>query len=58
MRRFWGEWHSVWSVTIEVSEVGDLGDIVVALGRMQTRGQASGPELERRLHTCGRSTTA
>jgi ketosteroid isomerase-like protein len=46
MRRFWDEWHSVWNLSIEVSEIRDLGDTVVALGRIQTRGKASGVELE------------
>jgi ketosteroid isomerase-like protein len=46
MRQFWDEWHSLWDLNIEVSEVRDLGDTVVALGRMQTRGKASGVELE------------
>ena len=46
MRQFWEEWHSVWSLTIHVSETRDLGDTVVALGRMCTRGDASGVDLE------------
>jgi ketosteroid isomerase-like protein len=47
MRGFWDEWHSVWDATIEISEVRDLGDTVVLLGRMRTRGRASGVPLER-----------
>ncbi len=47
MRRFWDEWHSVWDLTIEISEARDLGDTVVLLGRMRTRGRASGVPLER-----------
>jgi ketosteroid isomerase-like protein len=46
MRRFWDEWHSVWNLTIEVSEIRDLGDTVVTLGRIRTRGKASGVDLE------------
>ena len=46
MRRFWDEWHSVWDLTIELSEVRDLGETVVALGRIRTRGEASGVDLE------------
>jgi ketosteroid isomerase-like protein len=46
LRRFWDEWHSLWNLSIEVSEIRDLGDTVVALGRFQTRGKASGVELE------------
>jgi ketosteroid isomerase-like protein len=46
MRRFWDEFHSVWDLSIELSEIRDLGDTVVALGRIQTRGNTSGVELE------------
>jgi ketosteroid isomerase-like protein len=45
MRRFWDEWHSVWNFSIEIGEVRDLGDTVVALGHVQTRGKASGAEV-------------
>jgi ketosteroid isomerase-like protein len=37
----------VWDLTIEVSEIRDLGDTVVTLGRIRTRGKASGIDLER-----------
>jgi ketosteroid isomerase-like protein len=46
MRQFWDEW-SVWDLTIEVSEIRDLGDTVVALRHIRTRGKASGIDLER-----------
>jgi ketosteroid isomerase-like protein len=46
MRAFWDEWHSVWDLHIEIAETRDLGDIVVALGTMRTRGEASGIGLE------------
>ena len=46
MRRFWDEWHAVWDMTIDITETRDLGDTVVALGRMRTRGEASGVNLE------------
>ncbi len=46
MRQFWDEWHSVWNLSIDVEEVCDLGDTVVALGCFQARGKASGVELE------------
>ena len=46
MRRFWDEWHSVWTLTNDISEVRDLGDTVVALGVYRTRGNASGVGLE------------
>ena len=45
-RRFWDEWHSLWDLTIEISEFRDLGDTVVALGRMEIHGKASGVDLE------------
>jgi ketosteroid isomerase-like protein len=47
MRRYWDEWHSVWEVAIEVSEIHDLGDTVLVLARVRTRGEASGISLER-----------
>jgi ketosteroid isomerase-like protein len=46
LRRFWDEWHSVWDLTIEVSELRDVGDAVLTLGRMRARGKTSGVELE------------
>jgi ketosteroid isomerase-like protein len=46
LRRFWDEWHSVWDLTIDVSEVRDLGNTVLVLGRIRTRGEASGIALE------------
>src|SRR5687768_13798957 len=58
LRRFWDEWHSVWNLTIDVSEIRDLGDTVVALGRIRTRGKASGIDLEGPLPTCSSSTEA
>ena len=47
MRRYWDEWHSVWDVSVEVSEIRDLGDAVLTLGRMRTSGKTSGIDLER-----------
>ena len=46
LRRFWDDWHSVWDLTVEVSEIRDLGDTVVILGRIRTRGEGSGIDLE------------
>ena len=46
MRRFWEEWHSLWDLTIDISETRDLGDTVLALGRIRTRGESSGIDLE------------
>ena len=46
LRRFWDEWHAVWELAIEISEFRDLGDTVVALGRIRARGGASGIDIE------------
>src|SRR5437879_3066128 len=46
IHRFWGEWHSVWDLTIEVSELRDLGDTVLTLGRNHIPGKASGIALD------------
>jgi ketosteroid isomerase-like protein len=46
MRRFWEEWHSVWDLAIDVSEIRDLGDTVLALGRIRARGKTSGVDLD------------
>ena len=42
MRRYWDEWHAVWDVTIHLTETRDLGEVVLALARLHTRGRASG----------------
>jgi ketosteroid isomerase-like protein len=47
MRRYWDEWHSLWEVTIEVSEFRERGDTVVAVARVRARGSASGVKLDR-----------
>lgn len=46
MRRFWDEWHAIWDLTIEVSEIRDLGDTVLVIGHIRTRGKASRIDLE------------
>jgi ketosteroid isomerase-like protein len=46
MLEFWDEWRSVWDLTIEVAEVRDLGDTVIALGRIRTHGKGSGVDLD------------
>jgi ketosteroid isomerase-like protein len=47
LRRYWDEWHALWDVAIEVTETFDLGDKVLALADVRTRGGASGIDLER-----------
>jgi ketosteroid isomerase-like protein len=46
VRRFWDEWHSVWDLTVEVSEIRDRGDTVLTIGRNRARGSASGVDLD------------
>jgi ketosteroid isomerase-like protein len=46
MRQFWDEWHSVWDLTIDLSEFRDLGETVVALGSMRAHGKMSGIDIE------------
>ena len=47
MRRYWDEFHAVWAFTIEVSEIRELGDTVVALASVRARGKASGINFDR-----------
>jgi ketosteroid isomerase-like protein len=47
--RFWDEWHALWNLELEVSEARDLGDTVVVLAQMRTKGKASGVEVERSI---------
>jgi ketosteroid isomerase-like protein len=46
MRKFWDEWRSLWDLNVELAEIRDLGNTVVALGAVKIRGNASGIELE------------
>ncbi len=46
MRRYWDEWHTVWDVTIEVTETRDLGETVLALAQLHTRGRGSGIDVD------------
>jgi ketosteroid isomerase-like protein len=47
MRRYWDEWQALWNVAIEITDNIDLGDTIVALAHIRTRGGASGIDLER-----------
>jgi ketosteroid isomerase-like protein len=47
MRRYWDEWHALWDVVIDLTDVRDLGDTVIALAHVRARGGASGIDLER-----------
>jgi ketosteroid isomerase-like protein len=49
MEAFWDEWHALWNLTIEASEVRDLGGTVLVLAKMRTQGKASGAAVERSI---------
>jgi ketosteroid isomerase-like protein len=49
LRRYWAEWHAVWELTIEIAEMRDLGDTVLTLGQIRTRGEASGVDLDQEV---------
>jgi ketosteroid isomerase-like protein len=46
MRRYWDEWHALWDMAIELTDVRDLGDTVIAIAHVRARGEASGVGLE------------
>jgi len=46
LRRYWDDFHAVWDVTVELEETVDLGDTVLALGRVRALGEASGVDLD------------
>jgi ketosteroid isomerase-like protein len=58
MRRFWEEWHSVWDLVVEVSEIRDLGDTVLTLGRTKHAERRAGSMWTCRWPTCVSSRTA
>ena len=43
--RFWDEWHAIWNVEIDVSEVRDLGDSVLAFAELRAKGKGSSAEV-------------
>jgi ketosteroid isomerase-like protein len=45
-REFWNETRSLWGSRIDISEIRDLGETVLVLGSLYTRGQASGVALD------------
>jgi ketosteroid isomerase-like protein len=49
VRRFWDEWHALWTVDIDFSEVRDLGDSVLALAEFRAKGKGSGAEVEQSI---------
>jgi ketosteroid isomerase-like protein len=46
LERFWDESHRVWDLGMEVMEVRDLGDTVLAIVVFRATGKASGASLE------------
>ena len=46
LRRFWDEWRAVWNLKIDITEIRDLGDTVLALVNIRTHGGTSGIDLE------------
>jgi ketosteroid isomerase-like protein len=47
VREFWDEWHGVWDVEVELTEARDLGETVLALAVIRTKGRSSGAASER-----------
>ena len=47
MRRFWDEWHSVWDMTIEITDTRDAGDKVVLDPARRGSGGVERVDLER-----------
>jgi ketosteroid isomerase-like protein len=47
--QFWDDWHELWNLEVEVSELRDLGDNVLVLGKLRTRGKSSGAEVEQAI---------
>jgi ketosteroid isomerase-like protein len=47
--KFWDEWHELWTLEIEASEIRDLGDTVLVLALLRTQGKSSGVEVERSI---------
>jgi ketosteroid isomerase-like protein len=47
LRRFWDEWHTLWNLEIDLSDIRDLGETVLGLGRIRTMGRASSAQVER-----------
>jgi ketosteroid isomerase-like protein len=46
LRRHWDEWREIWTMRVDVTEVVDLGDTVVAVAQTFARGHGMGAEME------------
>jgi hypothetical protein len=47
--RFWDDWHATWNLELEAIDARDLGDTVLLLALMRTKGNVSGAEAERSI---------
>jgi ketosteroid isomerase-like protein len=47
--RYWDEWHALWNANLDISEARDLGDSVLVLAELRTKGRGSGAELQRAM---------
>ena len=46
LRQFWDEWHALWDMEIEISDIRDLGETIVALAHIRIRGESSQIDLD------------
>ena len=46
LRQFWDEWRAVWNLKIDITEIRDLGDTILALANIRARGESSEIDLE------------
>ena len=45
LRRHWDEWREIWTVKVNLTDVIDLGDTVVAVAETVARGHGMGVEM-------------
>lgn len=46
MLEYWDDWHAVWDLALDLPEMRDHGDAVLALGRVKGQGRVSGVEFD------------
>jgi ketosteroid isomerase-like protein len=46
LRRYWDEWHSLWDVRIDPTQIRDLGAAVLVIARTRTQVEASGIDID------------
>lgn len=49
LRRYWDEWHELWSVRLDIREIVEDGDTVLVVACTEARGHAGGVMLRERL---------